>query len=82
MKILADKRLFWYFKDGVEIDTEDERYLDMYVKQVLSYGKESDVKKLLKEINSKTLKNSFQRIKKFLPQQVRNFWEDVLGDTE
>jgi len=81
MKLTADKRLFWYFKDNVKVDIEDERRLDMYVKQVLSYGRESDIKKLMNDIDPETFRNSFNRIKNFLRKQVRAFWEDALGDT-
>jgi len=81
MKISAEKRLFWFFKDGVELNIKDQRYLDMYVQQVLSHGRTSDIKKLMKEVDLESLKKSLERIKGYLPKRVRNFWEDMLGDT-
>ena len=47
MKVKSDRRLFWFLKEGTEIDLSD----------------------------------SFNRIKNFLPRDVRKFWEDVFGDT-
>jgi len=53
----------------------------MYVQQVLSHGRTSDIKKLMKEVDLESLKKSLERIKGYLPKRVRNFWEDMLGDT-
>jgi hypothetical protein len=81
MKITPEKRLFWYLKDGVELDLEDPSQLDMYVQQVLSHGKTEDIGKLMKMIKPEVFKMSFERIKKYLPKEVRSFWEDGLGNT-
>jgi hypothetical protein len=81
MKITPEKRLFWYLKDDVEFDLEDSSQLDMYVQQILSHGKAEDIKKLVKLIEPEVFKNSFERIKKYLPREVRSFWEDGLGNT-
>jgi len=81
MKITPEKRLFWYLKDGVELDLEDPSQLDMYVQQILSYGKAEDIRKLMKMIEPEIFKKSFERIKRYLPKEVRSFWEDGLGNT-
>jgi len=81
MKITPEKRLFWYLKDGIELDLEDSSQLDMYVQQVLSCGKAEDIKKLMKMIKPEVFKKSFERIKRYLPKEVRSFWEDGLGNT-
>lgn len=81
MKIIPEKRLFWYLKDGVEFDLEDPSQLDMYVQQVLSHGNTEDIRNLLKMIEPEVFKNSFERIKRYLAREVRSFWEDGLGNT-
>jgi hypothetical protein len=81
MKIIPEKRLFWYLKDDVELDLKDPFQLDMYVQQVLSHGKEEDIRKLMKMIEPDVFKKSFERIKRYLPKEVRSFWEDGLGNT-
>lgn len=81
MKIIPEKRLFWYLKDGIELDLKDPSLLDMYVQQVLSHGKKEDIRKLMKMIEPDVFKKSFERIKRYLPKEVRSFWEDGLGNT-
>ncbi|MEW6214433.1 MAG: hypothetical protein AB1478_04400 [Nitrospirota bacterium] len=81
MKTVADKRLFWYLKEGTEIDLENLSHRDMYVQQVLSHGKTGDIKKMIRILTPEAFRESFRRIKKFLPKEVRMFWEDGLGDT-
>jgi len=53
----------------------------MYVQQVLMYGKTQDIKSLFKKIGFIKFKQSFERIKPFLSEEVRRFWEDFLGNT-
>ena len=48
MKVNADKRLFWFLKDNTELDLDSPAILDMYVQQVLMYGKAQDIKSLLR----------------------------------
>lgn len=81
MKIPVKKRLFWYLKDGVEFNLESPRDVDLYVQQVLSRGKTEDVKKMMRDLKPDVFKKSFERIKRFLPKEVRMFWEDGLGDS-
>ncbi len=81
MKTAIDKRLFWYLKDKVEFDLENPSHVDMYVQQVLSYGRANDVKKMIKMISFETFEKSFLRIKNFLPKEVKRFWEKGLGNT-
>ena len=50
MKVSADKRLFWFLKDNTELDLDSPAILDMYVQQVLMYGKAQDIKSLFKKI--------------------------------
>ena len=55
--------------------------LDMYVQQVLMRGLRQDIKSLFENIGFIKFKESFKRIKPFLPQEVKRFWEDYFGDT-
>lgn len=81
MKIVAEKRLFWYLKDGQELDLENPSHLDMYLQQVLTHGKAADIKRLIKTLPPEAFLKSFARIKKYLPKEVREFWEEGLGST-
>lgn len=80
MKTIVNRRLFWFLKDGAELDLSKTPHLDMYVQQTLSRGKTSDIKKLLKTVSSQDFIDSFNRIKNFLPQKVREFWDERFGD--
>ena len=80
MKINAEKRLFWFLKDGAELDLSDKAHLDLYIQQTLSKGKTSDIKKLFGIVNLPEFVESFSRIKNFLPQEVKAFWEEWLGN--
>lgn len=80
MKITPEKRLFWYLKDDVEFDLDDPFQLDMYVQLILSQGKTENIRKLIKTLEPEVFKKSFERIKKYLPKEVRSFWEDGLGN--
>ncbi|MEW6456318.1 MAG: hypothetical protein AB1410_06360 [Acidobacteriota bacterium] len=81
MKVAVDKKLFWYMKEEAKLDLQNPSHVDMYVQQVLSYGKAENIKKMLKILTSEKFVESFERIKRFLPNEVRIFWEDGLGDT-
>ncbi|MCD6521285.1 hypothetical protein J7K56_00740 [Candidatus Calescamantes bacterium] len=74
-------RLFWYLKKGTELDLDKPEELDLYVQEILTHGKAEDVKELLQILPFPSLKSSFQRIKNFLPREVKSFWEKNLGDT-
>jgi hypothetical protein len=80
MKAIAEKRLFWFLKEGTELDLSHKAHLDMYIQQVLSRGKTSDIKRLLKMVEPKEFIESFNRIKNFLPKEVKMFWEEIFGD--
>jgi hypothetical protein len=81
MKTAADKRLFWYLKEGTEIDLANLSQRDMYVQQVLSHGKTGDIKKMIRILTPDAFKESFRRVKRFLAKEIRMFWENGLGDT-
>ena len=80
MKIKCDKRLFWFFKDGAELDLDKPAELDTYVQQVLSHGKTADVQRLLKMIPLSVFQESFQRKGRFFKKPIRLFWEDFLAN--
>lgn len=80
MKTIAEKRLFWFLKEGIELDLSNKAHLDMYIQQILSRGRASDVKKFLKMVNPIEFFESFSRIKNFLPKEVKAFWEEGIGD--
>jgi hypothetical protein len=79
MKIRAKKRLFWYLKDDQEFDLGNPCHLDMYVQQVLSQGRAEDIREMLRALSPESFLASFVRIKKYLPKEVKEFWEDGLG---
>jgi hypothetical protein len=82
MKIAAEKRLFWFLKEGTELDLSNEAHMDMYVQQTLSKGRASDIKRLMHTVEPSDFAESFERVKNFLPEEVRRFWEDWVGDTD
>ena len=81
MKISIEKRSFWFLKEGIEFDLSNSTHMDMYVQQTLSKGRASDIKRLVQTINPSDFSESFGRVKNFLPEEVRRFWEDWFGDT-
>ena len=80
MRALVEKRLFWFLKEGIELDLSNETHLDMFVQQTLSKGKTSDVKRLFKRVKNTDFIQSFNRIRNFLPKEIRAFWEEWLGN--
>jgi len=66
MKIKVDRRLFWYMKEGTELDLENLSHLDMFVQQVLSTGKTADIKRMLRVFPPDIFRESFNRIERFL----------------
>lgn len=82
MKIVVEKRLFWFLKEGTEIDLSNKAHLDMYIQQTFLRGKTSDIKRLSKMVQPSDFIKSFGRIKNFLPKEVRAFWEEWLGDID
>lgn len=82
MKITINKKLFWFFKDGIKLDLSDPAQLDMYIQQVITVGGSEDIRMLFKNVDQSQFKSAFPRIKHFLPWEVRKFWEDSLGDNQ
>ncbi|MEW6618905.1 MAG: hypothetical protein AB1422_06100 [bacterium] len=80
MKIIADKRLFWFLKEGTNFDLSQPSVLDMYVQQIITRGRTEDIKELLKLLNLKELQTVLERIKHFITDEVRRFWEDFIKD--
>jgi hypothetical protein len=80
VKTNAEKRLFWFLKEGAELDLSNKAHLDLYIKQTLSKGKASDIKRLFGIVNLPDFIESFSRIRRFLPKEVRAFWEEWLGN--
>jgi len=78
MKIIPDKRLFWFLKEGITLDLTEPSPVDMYVQQILSHGRIEEVKDLLKNIDFEQFRQVFLRIKRFLPDEVRMFWEHFI----
>jgi hypothetical protein len=76
----AEKRLFWFLKEGAELDLSNKAHLDLYIKQTLSRGKTSDIRRLFGIVNLADFLESLGRIKNFLPQDVKAFWEEWLGN--
>lgn len=80
MKVIANKSLFWFLRDGAELNMEKPDHIDLYVQQALSYGHVKDIKELFRIISPNTFWESFSRIKRFLPLQIRKFWEEYNGN--
>lgn len=64
------------------MDLREPAVLNMYIQQVITHGTTSDVRALLKMLNLNQLQESFKQIGHFIPQEVRRFWEDFIGDTK
>jgi hypothetical protein len=80
VKTVAEKRLFWFLKEGTELDLSNKSHLDMHVQQSLSRGRTSDIKKLFEVIKQSDFIDSLNRIKGFLSLEVKKFWEEWLAD--
>jgi hypothetical protein len=62
METTVQKKLSWFLKEGTKLDLSNKTHVDMYIQQILSRGKSSDVKKLLKEIIPLEFSESFAGI--------------------
>ncbi len=80
MKITANKNLFWFLKEGVELDLSNQKDLDLYIEQTLTKGKTSDVRTMLKTVGFLNFAKSMAHIKHFLPKEVQSFWEETIGN--
>ncbi len=72
--------LFWFLKRNAALDLSSFGTRQMYVQQILTCGRADDVRELIKDITPDQLRQSFEEMKRFLPQQVRMFWEDFFAD--
>jgi len=79
MEITLDKRLFWFLKDSAKLNLSNSGELDIYIQQTITQGRTNDIKDLFKIITPEKFKESFLRIRIFLPFEVRKFWEDTIG---
>ena len=77
-KIKTD--LFWFVKEGAQFDLDDPSTRQMYVQHVLSRGKEGDIRELLRDIGIQGVKSAFEQCRRFIPVEIRNFWEDFFAD--
>ena len=82
MNMVPDKRLFWFLRDGVTLDLTEPSTLDLYVQQVLTRGRAEDVNVLLHRLDAGQLAQAVRRLERFLPSDVRQFWEDFLGHSQ
>lgn len=78
MKIFLENRLFWFLKEGISLDLSDPSALELYLQQVMTRGRAEDVRILLKTVTREQLKNTLEKLKRFLPTEVRMFWEDFV----
>lgn len=79
-KIVPDPNLFWNLKEGATFDPDVPSDLDMYIQQVLTRGGLRDVQTLLRTIDRARFQKAFERIRRFLPKEVRTFWEGTFGN--
>jgi len=80
MTVDADKRLFWFLKDNSRLDLNKPAMLDLYVQQIITAGTFQDVQAFLKNVSFEQLRGSLARINRFLPPEVKMFWEHYLGN--
>ena len=76
----ADTRLFWFLKEGATLDLENPRDRDRLVQQVLLRGGDREDIELLGRLRPKEFQDSFDRIKDFVPADIRRFWEKYVAD--
>lgn len=81
-KVIADKRLFWFLRDGAQLNLSEPAILDMYVQQVVTHGRTQDIKSLFELVSLKQLQAVLSRIGRFIPREVRAFWEDFVADNK
>ena len=56
--------LFWFLRPGAQLDLDDLATRQTYAQQVLSRGREADVKELIKDIGLEGLRAEFERMKR------------------
>ena len=62
------------------MDIDDPSTRQIYVQQVISRGHEADIRELLKDIGVTGVRQVFDDIKRYIPAEVRLFWEDFFAD--
>ena len=77
--MVPEKRLFWFLREGVRLDLADPATLDSYIQQVMTRGRAEDVVVLLRRIGVDRLRGILPRLGRFLPVEVRMFWEDFIA---
>ncbi|MBI5525888.1 MAG: hypothetical protein HY897_06095 [Deltaproteobacteria bacterium] len=82
MKITVDKGSFWFLQKGATLELSDERQLDMLVQQVFARGREADLNRLFSLAGTGAIKGSLRRIRRFLPVEVRAFWEEYFENID
>lgn len=73
------RRLFWFLKPKAELNMSNQADMELYVQQVMTKGRIEDVRALLKSLGDQKTGQIFLRLKRFLPFDVRLFWEDFFG---
>jgi len=77
--VVPPQRLFWFLRDGVRLDLAEPAMADLYVQQIVTHGSAHDVKQLLVTVDRAQLRESLGRLQRFLPTEVRSFWEDAFA---
>ena len=62
------------------MDIDDPSTRQIYVQQVLSRGHEADIRELLRDIGVDGIHQVFDDLKRYVPAEVRMFWEDFFAD--
>lgn len=62
------------------MDLSDPSALELYLQQVMTRGSAEDVRTLLKIVTRKQLKSALEKLKRFLPVEIRMFWEDFVAN--
>jgi hypothetical protein len=70
-----DPKLFWFAPARTQWDPDNPAMLRTIVQQVLTHGRMEDVKILLTNVPRQQFHAVFERIKPFLPKEIRSFWE-------
>ena len=76
----TQQRLFWFIRPDASLDFSDPAMLETYVQQVITRGQTRDIRRMLEEVPSESLKKLIYKIKRFLPAEVRGFWENFFGN--
>jgi hypothetical protein len=76
----TETALFWFLPEGTELDLSAPSTRDRVLQHVLTRGADSDVIKLLRMLPPDQFIDSFNRMKRFVPLDVRKFWERYIAD--